>query len=43
MSKELMDNLKWKKKIYRIWKWHLATWEEYRKIVRACKDAMRKT
>jgi len=42
MSKELLAKLKWKTKVYRMWKQRQATWEEYRNIVRACREAMRK-
>jgi len=33
MSKELMEKLKWKKKVVRTWKRGLGPWEEYRKVV----------
>jgi len=42
MSEELLVKLKWKRKVYRKWKQGQATWEEYRNIVRACKDATTK-
>ncbi|GAB0204227.1 mitochondrial enolase superfamily member 1 [Grus japonensis] len=42
MSKELLEKLKGKKEVYRMWKKGLATWEEYRNIVRVFRDAMRK-
>ena len=42
MSKELVHKLKGKKKIHEMWKKGLTTWEEYRSVVRACRDAMRK-
>jgi len=42
MSKQLLAELKWKRKVYRMWKEGQATWEKYRNIVRACKEAMRK-
>ncbi|GAB0190597.1 mitochondrial enolase superfamily member 1 [Grus japonensis] len=42
MSKELLGKLKGKKEVYRMWKKGLATWEEYRNIVRVCRDATRK-
>ncbi|GAB0202599.1 mitochondrial enolase superfamily member 1 [Grus japonensis] len=42
MSKELLEKLKGKKKVYRMWKKGLATWEEYRDVVRVCKVATRK-
>ncbi|GAB0209948.1 mitochondrial enolase superfamily member 1 [Grus japonensis] len=34
--------LKGKKEVYRMWKKGLATWEEYRDVVRVCRDATRK-
>ncbi|GAB0208357.1 mitochondrial enolase superfamily member 1 [Grus japonensis] len=43
MSKELLEKLKGKKEIYRMWKKGLATWDEYRNVVRECMDATRKT
>ncbi|GAB0209507.1 mitochondrial enolase superfamily member 1 [Grus japonensis] len=42
MSKELLEKLKGKKEVYRMWKKGVATWEEYRNVVRECRDAMRK-
>ncbi|GAB0178742.1 mitochondrial enolase superfamily member 1 [Grus japonensis] len=42
MSKELLEKLKGKKEVYQMWKKKLATWEEYRDVVRHCKDATRK-
>ncbi|GAB0186866.1 mitochondrial enolase superfamily member 1 [Grus japonensis] len=42
MNKELLEELKGKKEVYRMWKKGLATWEEYRNIVRVCRDATRK-
>ncbi|GAB0204864.1 mitochondrial enolase superfamily member 1 [Grus japonensis] len=42
MSKELLEKLKGKKEVYRMWKKGLATWEEYRDVVRECRDATRK-
>lgn len=43
MSKEWMDKLKGKKNVHEMWKKGLSTWEEQRNIVRACRDAKRKT
>ncbi|GAB0207498.1 mitochondrial enolase superfamily member 1 [Grus japonensis] len=42
MSKELLEKLKGKKEVYRMWKKGLATWEEYRDVVRVCSNATRK-
>ncbi|GAB0208703.1 mitochondrial enolase superfamily member 1 [Grus japonensis] len=42
MSKELLEKLKGRKEVYRMWKKGLATWEEYRDAVRECRDATRK-
>ena len=42
MSKELMHKLKGKKKVHEMWKKGLTTWEEYRNVVRACRDVTRK-
>jgi len=33
MSKELLLKLKWKRKVYEMWKEGQATWEEYRNAV----------
>ena len=43
MSKELMDKLKGKNKVHEMWKKSLPTWEKYRNVVRAWRDAVRKT
>jgi len=42
MSKKLLAELHWKRKVYGMWKEGQATWEEYRNDVRVCRDAMRK-
>ncbi|GAB0204057.1 hypothetical protein GRJ2_002871300 [Grus japonensis] len=42
MSKELLEKLKGKKEVYRMWKKGMATWEENRDVVRVCRDATRK-
>uniref|UniRef100_A0A8B9PUS7 Immunoglobulin C1-set domain-containing protein n=1 Tax=Apteryx owenii TaxID=8824 RepID=A0A8B9PUS7_APTOW len=42
MSKELLAKLNQKKEVYRRWKGGQATWEEYRNVVRGCRDARRK-
>jgi len=42
MSKELLAELKWKKKVYGMWKEIQATWEEYSKVLRVCRGEMRK-
>ncbi|GAB0182218.1 hypothetical protein GRJ2_000687100 [Grus japonensis] len=42
MSKELLEKLKRKKEVYQMWKKGLATWEEYKNVVRVCRDATRK-
>ncbi|KFV19397.1 hypothetical protein N340_02194, partial [Tauraco erythrolophus] len=42
MNKELLDQLGHKKKAYRGWKQGQAAWEEYREIVRATRDQLRK-
>jgi len=42
MSQELLAKLKWKRKLYRMWKEGQATWEKYRNSVRACREAMRR-
>jgi len=42
MNKEFLAELRWKRKVHEMWKEGQATWEEYRSVVRACRDAMRK-
>ncbi|KGL81631.1 hypothetical protein N309_14517, partial [Tinamus guttatus] len=42
MGKELLSKLNVKKSMYRMWKKGRAKWEEYRSIVRECRDTTRK-
>jgi len=42
LNRELLGRLKWKRKVYRSWKEGLATWEEYKTVVRRCREATRK-
>ena len=43
MNKKIIEQMhKWKKKFCRVWKRGLATWEEYRNIIRAYRNATRK-
>ena len=42
MNKELLAEIRWKRKVHGMWKEGQATWEEYRNVVRACRHAMRK-
>ena len=42
MNKEVLAELRWKRKVHGMWKEGQATWEEYRNVVRACRDATRK-
>jgi len=42
MSKELLAELRWKRKVYGMWKDGQATWEEYSNAVKVCRDATRK-
>ena len=42
MSKELLVELRRKRTVYGMWKEGQATWEEYRNVVRAYRDATRK-
>ncbi|KFV01476.1 hypothetical protein N340_10208, partial [Tauraco erythrolophus] len=42
MNKELLDQLRHKKKAYRGWKQGQVAWEEYREIVRVTRDQVRK-
>jgi len=41
-SKNLLEKLRWKRKVCGMWKEGQATWEEYRNVVKACRDATRK-
>jgi len=43
MNKELLDKLRHKKEAYIGWKQGQVTWEEYREIVRAARDQVRKS
>lgn len=40
MSKELLGKPKRKKKVNKMWKKGQAVWEEYRNVVRVCRDVM---
>jgi len=42
MSKELLAEIRWKRKVHGMWKEWQATWEEYKNVVRASRDAKRK-
>jgi len=42
MSKDLLAEFRWKRKVYGMWKVGQAAWKEYRNVVRACRDATRK-
>lgn len=42
LNRELLGKLKWTRRVYRFWKEGLATWEEYKAVVRECKEATRK-
>ena len=42
ISKHLQAELRWKRKLYAMWKEGQATWEEHRNIVRVCREEMRK-
>jgi len=42
MNKELLAEIRWKRKACGMWKEGQATWEDYRNVFRACKDAPRK-
>jgi len=42
MSKELLVEIRWKRKVHGLWKEGQATWEEYRDVIKAFRDATRK-
>jgi len=42
LNKELLAELRWKRKVHGMCKEGQATWEEYRNVVRACRDVTRK-
>jgi len=42
LNKELLAEIRQKTKVHGMWKEGQATWEEYRNMVKACTDAMRK-
>ena len=41
MNEELIVKLIGKKKVHKVWKKGLSTWDKHRNMVRACKDATR--
>jgi len=43
MSKEVLGELRWKRNVCGMWKEGQTTWEEYRNVLKACRDATRKT
>jgi len=42
MSKEFLAELRWKRKVHAMWNEGQATWDEYRIVVKACRDATKK-
>ncbi|NXF84353.1 RTJK polymerase, partial [Sclerurus mexicanus] len=42
LNSELLGKLKWKRRVYKSWKEGLTTWEEYKAVVRGCREATRK-
>jgi len=42
LNKELLEEIRWKRKVHGMWKEGQATWEEYRNAIRACRHATRK-
>ena len=42
MNKEILDKFRHKKEAYRGWKQGQVAWEEYREMVRAARDQVRK-
>jgi len=42
LNKELLAEIRWKRRVHGMWKEGQATWEEYRNVVKACRDATRK-
>jgi len=42
LNKELLEENRWKRKVHGMWKEGQAIWQEYRNVVRACRDATRK-
>jgi len=42
LNSELLAELRWKRKVRGMWNEGQATWEEYRNVIRACRDATRK-
>jgi len=41
LNKELLAEIRQKRKVHGMWKEGQATWEEYRNVVRACRDVTR--
>ncbi|KFP90774.1 hypothetical protein N311_01836, partial [Apaloderma vittatum] len=42
LTRDLLGKLRWKKRVYKSWKEGLATWVEYKTVIRACREATRK-
>jgi len=42
LNSKLLGKLEWKRRVYRSWKEGLATWKEYKTVVRGCREATRK-
>jgi len=42
LNKKLLAEIRWKRRVHGMWKEGQATWEEYRNVVRACRDETRK-
>lgn len=42
VSKELINKIKRKRNVYDMWEKGLSSWDEYRRVVRACRDVTRK-
>ncbi|NXU58904.1 LIN1 transcriptase, partial [Turnix velox] len=42
ISKELLDMVRWKKKMYQNWKHERVNWEEYKQVVRGTREKIRK-
>jgi len=42
LNKEILVEIRWKRKVRGMWKEGQATWEEYKNVVRACRDVTRK-
>ena len=42
LNKELLAEIKWKRRVHGMWKEGQTTWEEYKNVIRVCRDVTSK-